>query len=304
MASKERTTPKGLLTALTLFISVSFFTLATLFTVLILEIRNNQQQFSEQLATHGDNSHTSSVAISGNTQPHFTDTAIQNTEPQLAQLQQTLADFEERSRSLTAESQQQIQQKLDEITLQFEPLQEQQQILDQRTQFIAEQQQQSFLKLSKSDLATADKMAQMVQNLEQLNIGLSSIEQGQSNLDTIRQEIRQGIRQEIKQLQPTASQRPIDSRQLDLLTQRIDEQISQQQHSLQLIQSDLKQLSEKISLINRTDPTPAVAAEPNSPQLDQLMQKLDQLEKSQSQRTLLKPAEQSHTIEPYRYNAR
>ena len=299
MASKERTTPKGLLTALTLFISVSFFTLATLFTVLILEIRNNQQQFSEQLATHGDNSHTSSVAISGNTQPHFTDTAIQNTEPQLAQLQQTLADFEERSRSLTAESQQQIQQKQQQAQQQAE-----QEILDQRTQFIAEQQQQSFLKLSKSDLATADKMAQMVQNLEQLNIGLSSIEQGQSNLDTIRQEIRQGIRQEIKQLQPTASQRPIDSRQLDLLTQRIDEQISQQQHSLQLIQSDLKQLSEKISLINRTDPTPAVAAEPNSPQLDQLMQKLDQLEKSQSQRTLLKPAEQSHTIEPYRYNAR
>lgn len=42
--------PKGLLTSLVLFITVGLFSLATLFTLLILEVRSGQQQLNQQLA--------------------------------------------------------------------------------------------------------------------------------------------------------------------------------------------------------------------------------------------------------------
>ncbi len=51
MSKMVNTQPKGLFTSLVLFITLGLFSLATLFTVLILEVRSGQQQLNQQLKT-------------------------------------------------------------------------------------------------------------------------------------------------------------------------------------------------------------------------------------------------------------
>ena len=85
--------PKGLLTSLILFITVGLFSLATLFTVLILEVRSGQEQLNQQIAQLSG----TPIAKPANSE------RLPSADPQqLAQMQATIELIATRQRTLPA----------------------------------------------------------------------------------------------------------------------------------------------------------------------------------------------------------
>ncbi len=99
--------PKGLLTSLALFITLGLFSLATLFTVLILEVRNGQQQLDQRIAE-----------LSGQAplaQPSSATSQESRSEDSLRQLMATVELIANRQRSAPSLELNGIKQKLNQV---------------------------------------------------------------------------------------------------------------------------------------------------------------------------------------------
>ncbi len=245
----SNTQPKGLFTSLVLFITLGLFSLATLFTLLILEVRNGQQQLNQQLAAlSGKPFNPSRATTSSDDLPNI---------EQLNQIQATLDLIANRQRSQTSTNLHPVINQLSEIENR----------LEQTQQSIA------TLPAPSAQISLPDSVTETLQQIQKTQ-QQQLVDQNQqiATLLTRQQNQEEYTRQITEEIKKISSRAPptIDLSGFDLMTQQLTqiqqqqvqfEQVQQQQSRTNVTSSSNKRLEEK---------------------LDQLMAQYEQIRSAQS----------------------
>ncbi|MBT3196138.1 MAG: hypothetical protein HN842_08960 [Gammaproteobacteria bacterium] len=300
MATTTGTSPKGLLNALALFIGTGLFGLATLFTLLILDVRHNQQRLITQLSSQGE-----PLAPITHLQPSVTAPRsssereeIERIGRQLTQIQATLEALPpppaDRADQLDALLNQlhQLDQKIDPLSSHLTQL--------SAAATIAKAQWQSKLEtLSRAHVhqqaemvalhETVDKMARQQQSEPGEKPLIQQITQKVAQ--KVIQEVTQEVGQQIKRLSDTISRSALSS---------------SPPAEWREIRNQLEQIEKIVTTVEKRPlppPSPSTAAIP-AEQLDIIQKKLEQLTRAEKSNNLITPQVQSNTIKPYSYQAR
>lgn len=258
----SNTQPKGLLTSLVLFITLGLFSLATLFTILILEVRSGQQQLNSQLA-----------ALTGETLPSPQPSSHPSGSPgseQFGQLQATLDLIATRQRvngttelklpTTLTQTLQQIQQAQSTQDKQISTLLKQQQAQQMRSTQVAQQ----IEEIANRPTPAAPEVD--LSALDQITLQLQQIHTTQKQFEK-REQQQKSLQDELSSTLPTLQQ-------------------AQQEHSKQIIQQ-----------INRIADRPVPATpEVDLSALDQIASELKKIRTTQQRhekRTLQPPQQKS-----------
>lgn len=304
--------PKGLLTSLVLFIVIGLFSLATLFTLLILEVRNGQQTLTQQLTQFSGSEHSAPVTTTApweTLQEQITQLTEQQQQllnpPIPPQLQELSSDMEllialhqqssqQKPTAITVKLPSLLQQQLEQISTTVTQLQQQQQKQGQQLRAIALQSDAQLESSYTTQPLIEQLAARPLPKRSTPRIDSTQLEPVTEQLSLLAQQQKRlyGQQKQFTQLlqQPTA---PIEMPPaLNQALQAIQQQMSQQQQQLSTIQQQLASHQPQPS----SPPTPVsqetIPATPLTEQLEQI------------ERKLMKSIEQSNTIKPYSYRAR
>lgn len=242
--------PKGLLTSLILFITVGLFSLATLFTVLILEVRSGQEQLNQQIAQLSG----TPIAKPANSE------RLPSADPQqLAQMQATIELIATRQRTLPAppksQKLEQLSSKLDGLLQLYQNQQAQnQQTRDQApppevTAILPESVIQQLEQLTIAVATQAEQSTQQSSQLQHLTKQSQTQQQtAQANQQYLEQQFEQLIARPVSApLVATTYTAPLHD-----LGQQLEQLTLQQQQAFST-QKQIKKLTQQI--VNRPTET-------------------------------------------------